>query len=240
MMLKVARLLLAPVAAAVLAACAVGPNYHAPETKVAEKFDGIETATYSPQENVEQFWRTFTAQRDRQAIRHDVARRLLARYPADAQSLPELTARLAPEIERADQASRQIADSAEGFVSFVIATSVALVTALLMIGHIVSSLLVPGGVVTRFNGLAMVTADGHPLSRARSLCRVLLAWSPALLWFIALAASRRTLDGIPLPPSPMLLLALTYLLLAAGAIATVVHPRRGPHDTLARTWVIPR
>jgi eukaryotic-like serine/threonine-protein kinase len=187
----------------------------------------------------EQFWRTFTAQRDRQAIRHDVARRLLARYPADAQSLPELTARLAPEIERADQASRQIADSAEGFVSFVVATSVALVTALLMIGHIVSSLLVPGGVVTRFNGLAMVTADGHPLSRARSLCRVLLAWSPALLWFIALAASRRTLDGIPLPPSPMLLL-LTYLLLAAGAIATVVHPRRGPHDTLARTWVIPR
>ena len=188
----------------------------------------------------EQFWRTFTAQRDRQAIRHDVARRLLARYPADAQSLPDLTARLAPEIERADQASRQIADSAEGFVSFVIATSVALVTALLMIGHIVSSLLVPGGVVTRFNGLAVVTADGHPLSWARSLCRVLLAWSPALLWFIALAASRRTLDGIPLPPSPMLLLALTYLLLAAGAIATVVHPRRGPHDTLARTWVIPR
>ena len=122
----------------------------------------------------------------------------------------------------------------------MIATSVALVTALLMIGHIVSSLLVPGGVVTRFNGLAMVTADGHPLSRARSLCRVLLAWSPALLWFIALAASRRTLDGIPLPPSPMLLLALTYLLLAAGAIATVVHPRRGPHDTLARTWAIPR
>ena len=179
----------------------------------------------------EQFWRTFTAQRDRQAIRHDVARRLLARYPADAQSLPELSARLAPEIERADQASRQIADSAEGFVSFVIATSVALVTALLMIGHIVSSLLVPGGVVTRFNGLAVVTADGHPLSRARSLCRVLLAWSPALLWFIALAASRRTPDGIPLPSSPMLLLALTYLLLAAGAIATVVHPRRGPHDT---------
>jgi uncharacterized RDD family membrane protein YckC len=108
-----------------------------------------------------------------------------------------------------------------------------------MIGHIVSSLLVPGGVVTRFNGLAMVTADGHPLSRARSLCRVLLAWSPALLWFIALAASQRTQDGLPLPSSPMLLLAPTYLLLAAGAIATVVHRRRGPHDRLAGTWVIP-
>jgi multidrug efflux system outer membrane protein len=58
-MLKVTRLLLAPVAAAVLAACAVGPNYHAPETRPAEKFDGVEPTTYSTQETVEQFWRTF-------------------------------------------------------------------------------------------------------------------------------------------------------------------------------------
>src|SRR5262249_8826991 len=111
--------------------------------------------------NDESFWRMFTAQRNQQAIRHDVARRLLARYPADARSLPDLSTRLAPEIERADQASRQIADTADGFVSFVVATSVALITALLMIGHIVSSLLVPGGVITRFNGLAVVTADGR-------------------------------------------------------------------------------
>ena len=40
------RFLLAPLAAAVLAACAVGPNYHAPETKAAEKFDSLES-TYS-------------------------------------------------------------------------------------------------------------------------------------------------------------------------------------------------
>ena len=58
-MLKVTRFLLAPVAAAVLAACAVGPNYHAPETRPAETFDGVEPATFSPQETVEQFWRTF-------------------------------------------------------------------------------------------------------------------------------------------------------------------------------------
>ncbi len=59
MMLKAARLLLAPVAAAVLAACAVGPDYHAPETPTVEKFDSAEPATYSTAENVEQFWRTF-------------------------------------------------------------------------------------------------------------------------------------------------------------------------------------
>jgi multidrug efflux system outer membrane protein len=58
-MLKVSRFLLAPLAAAVLTACAVGPNYHAPESRPAEKFDGVEPATYSTQEAVEQFWRTF-------------------------------------------------------------------------------------------------------------------------------------------------------------------------------------
>jgi multidrug efflux system outer membrane protein len=52
------KFMLAPVAAAVLSACAVGPNYHAPETRPAEKFDGIE-ATYSPQEGVAHFWDTF-------------------------------------------------------------------------------------------------------------------------------------------------------------------------------------
>jgi len=37
------KFMLAPLAAAVLSACAVGPNYHAPETPSAEKFDGIES-----------------------------------------------------------------------------------------------------------------------------------------------------------------------------------------------------
>ena len=54
-----ARFLSAPLAAAVLAACAVGPNYHAPDTKAAEKFDGIE-ATYSTEQGVAQFWQTFS------------------------------------------------------------------------------------------------------------------------------------------------------------------------------------
>jgi len=52
------KFLLAPIAAAVLAACAVGPNYHAPETKVAEKFDNVE-ATYSTGQATTQFWHTF-------------------------------------------------------------------------------------------------------------------------------------------------------------------------------------
>jgi multidrug efflux system outer membrane protein len=52
------RFILTPLAATILSACAVGPDYQAPETKSADKFDGIE-ATYSPQEGVARFWNNF-------------------------------------------------------------------------------------------------------------------------------------------------------------------------------------
>ena len=54
------RFLLAPLAAAVLAACAVGPNYHAPDTKVADRFDSVESPTYSGEQGVAQFWQNFS------------------------------------------------------------------------------------------------------------------------------------------------------------------------------------
>ena len=87
----------------------VDPDLHqAAERYVAERF----RSSLSD----DAFWRTFTPQRERQALRHEAARRLLARYPADDRSVLALSARLAPEIQRADQASRQIADGAERFV----------------------------------------------------------------------------------------------------------------------------
>ena len=53
------KFLLAPIAAAVLAACAVGPDYHAPETKAAEKFDNMEP-NYSTGQGTAAFWHTFS------------------------------------------------------------------------------------------------------------------------------------------------------------------------------------
>jgi len=55
---KVLRLATSVPLIALLAACAVGPDYHAPETKAAPAFDGVE-ATYSPQEGVAHFWDNF-------------------------------------------------------------------------------------------------------------------------------------------------------------------------------------
>jgi len=51
--------LLAPLVAAMLAACAVGPNYHQPEAKVAEKFEQLDSKTYTAEPGVAQFWESF-------------------------------------------------------------------------------------------------------------------------------------------------------------------------------------
>ena len=57
------RFIVTPLAAAILSACAVGPDYHVPETKSAEKFDGIEP-TYSAdaassEKTLASFWQGF-------------------------------------------------------------------------------------------------------------------------------------------------------------------------------------
>ena len=55
------KFLLAPLAAAVLAACAVGPDYHAPDTTVAERFGGASVSTYTvtAEPDVARFWEKF-------------------------------------------------------------------------------------------------------------------------------------------------------------------------------------
>jgi outer membrane protein, multidrug efflux system len=62
-MFKNKTFLLAPIAAAVLSACAVGPNYHAPENKVADRFEQAASSTYSVtadgEASVSQFWTNF-------------------------------------------------------------------------------------------------------------------------------------------------------------------------------------
>ena len=47
------------VVAAVLAGCAVGPNYKKPDTPVAAKFAGAEASTFSTQDAQSQFWKQF-------------------------------------------------------------------------------------------------------------------------------------------------------------------------------------
>jgi uncharacterized RDD family membrane protein YckC len=189
----------------------------------------------------ETFWRTMAPQPVRQSQRHDLARRLLnGSRPTEGKSFAELAARLAPEIDRANAVSREIGDGAPLFAAVVFALLSAIVVGVVMVCHLISSLLVPGGVITRLNGLAVVTADDREVRRGRSLARALVVWSPAMAWFVYLAVVMNGPPGTAAPQTPIVPLALTYLLLAAGMIATLVTPSRGWHDRLAKTWVVPR
>lgn len=188
----------------------------------------------------ETFWSTVTAQPVAQAARHSLARQLLDRYSSDPRALDSLTAQLRPEVDRATAESRAVSESAGAFVGIVTSSVSALVLVVLMIAHLVSSAVVPGGVVMRGAGLAIVSAEGREASRLRSVGRALITWSPVMAWCVLLAASPLSPGGVPAPRFPMLAALLTFAVLAIGAIATVLQPSRGPHDVLAKVWVVPR
>ena len=71
----------------------------------------------------------------------------------------------------------------------IISTVTALALALVLVVCAISSLLVPGGLVSRNLGLAAVTRSGREISRVRSLARVLTAGLPGIVWFVYLAFS---------------------------------------------------
>src|SRR3954465_8682527 len=102
------KFLLAPIAAAVLSACAVGPNYHQPESKAAQQFDGMEptysTGQAASDKNVAQFWQGFHgATLDRlvdEATRSNYDVRIALTRVAEARALRRDTAfDLAPSIQ---------------------------------------------------------------------------------------------------------------------------------------------
>jgi eukaryotic-like serine/threonine-protein kinase len=188
----------------------------------------------------ETFWTGVRPRPERQRARHRLARRLLEQYQADPDSLPSLARQLGPEIARADADSRILADSTGPFVALIVSTVSALMLVLVMSAHLVSSAVVRGGLVSRAAGLAVVTPEGHEISRLRSFTRAVVAWSPALVWFLYLAASPKTAEGFPLAHFPILAMALTHAVLLVGAIVTVSRPSRGLSDMLVNVWVVPR
>ena len=105
----------------------------------------------------------------------------------------------------------------------------------------IMAVIVPGGLLTRAAGLAVVTADGREIGRRRSLLRALIACAPALPVVALLVAAIRTLawEGW-LTDHPGVALLAPLLVLAALALWTIARPQQGPHDWLARVWVVPR
>jgi hypothetical protein len=107
---------------------------------------------------------------------------------------------------------------------------------------LVMSVIVPGGLLTRTAGLAVVTGDGREISRGRSLWRALIAASPTAPAVVALVVGVR---AAPLVEAWITAhIGVTMLaplcVMAALALWTVARPQQGPHDWIARVWVVPR
>jgi uncharacterized RDD family membrane protein YckC len=112
--------------------------------------------------------------------------------------------------------------------------------ALVLLVCVISSLLVPGGLVSRQMGLATVTRSGREITRVRSLMRMLVAGIPAITWLTYLAFSPKVQGFVPTPPNPITGTLVTVGVLAVGHAWTIVRRTRGPHDLLTGTWVVPR
>jgi hypothetical protein len=167
------------------------------------------------------------------------AQTIASRYPSvSSDALARATAKIAPELEARRQ--RRRGESAGDPVGNVVLINAAISVLPGLLLGIISSLIVPGGLMTRMLGHAVVTRNGSEIGRPLSLARVLVAWAPAIAWLLYLAASPRVQGFVPAPPHPLVGATLMFGALATGAILTIARPSRGPHDWLLGTWVIPR
>jgi hypothetical protein len=174
--------------------------------------------------------------------RRRTAAEILARHPSvSAEELARVSSLIAPELEGARRELTRGRSSGFTEVGGPIILALTALTLLLVLGgSMLSSLIVPGGVMARLLGLAVVTRDGNEINRWRSLMRVLIAWLPATAWLVHLAASPKMQGWVPNPPSPLLGTAITLAAMSIGAAWAIARPAHGLHDWISRTWVVQR
>jgi uncharacterized RDD family membrane protein YckC len=175
---------------------------------------------------------------DYRPLAEDILRRHPAVSPAELEKAEAVLKQARDERRDPPNARREQSSVELGGV--IISTITAGALALVLLVCVISSLLVPGGLVSRQVGLATVTRSGRQISRARSLVRTLVAGGPAIVWLAYLAAAPKVQGFVPTPPSPVTAALVTIGVLAVGLGWTIVRRTRGPHDLLSGTWVVPR
>lgn len=170
-----------------------------------------------------------------------IAAEILARHPSvSPDELARASTIVATERERTGR-RRQTRQAGFAGLGDIIIGALAALAVLLVVGcSVASSVMVPGGVVTRLLGLGVVTRDGTEISRWRSLLRVVVAWLPAIVWLAWLAASPKVQGFVPTRAASLPAGGLALGALAIGASWAIARPTRGPHDWLAETWIVPR
>lgn len=99
-------------------------------------------------------------------------------------------------------------------------------------GSLVSVLVRPSGLVLSSLGFAVVTRDGREVGRVRAVGRLLVAWSPLLVYgaFLWWPVTRSAVTSVTVA-------ALAAAPVAAGFVWTALRPTRGPHDLIVGTSV---
>ena len=210
---------------------------HLQDPEVRDAFETYLVGKYETKLNSDDFWNTPIMQSLRD--RREIARKAMEHHPSvSAEELARASALIAPNIEYARQKSNMSLRDLTDIATIVLGTLVAIPLLLALGCSLVSAVCVPGGVVMRMLGLAVVTRNGTEITRLRSLGRAVVAWLPAILWLGFLMASAKIQGWVPAPsslvPTAALLGTLTF-----GAIWAIARPR-GLHDRISGPWIMPR
>jgi hypothetical protein len=201
-------------------------------------------AHFGAQLTSDEFWNTQAPQIEPFLGMRRRAAEIAARYPTVApDELARATLVVAPQVQELTEERVHLSANfpagvtavrdllANGFASIALLVSI--------VCGLLSVLAVPGGLVTRALGHAVVKRDGREIGRARSATRFLVAWSPVLAWIACV--------GVPMfgeprvsPDAAGVAGSLAFVLMGAGALWTIAVPARGPHDRIVGTWVVQR
>jgi hypothetical protein len=188
----------------------------------------------------DRFWSTLIMQQLMNNLR-PAAAGILERHPVvSADDLAAASAVIAPERERWQRESQVQVRGLLQVGGIVVSALTGLAVALVLGVSLLSAVVAPGGLVMRQLGYTLITGDGRESARLRSLLRALLAWLPAMVWLLYLAAAPKIQGFVPAPSAPFTGVGVTLAVMTLGIIWTLARPTRGPHDWLMRTWVTPR
>jgi len=110
-----------------------------------------------------------------------------------------------------------------------------------LIPVLLSAIVLPGGLMLAGLGIAVVRRDGVPISRARSVVRTGVAWSPVVVLEVLPGLFGDDFYWVFYQRlTPTRATALAILIMLAGACAALITPQRGLQDRIAGTWLVPR
>jgi hypothetical protein len=186
------------------------------------------------------FWSSAVARSDLSRLRATAEALAASRPSVEPAELARAEAAVAPRIAMMRREyDATIAPQLARATAFIAVALVGIGLGTALVAAVISALAVPGGILLRLLGFAVVTRDGVEIGRARSLARGLVAWAPVLVWLAWLGPS--PVDrALTMSVSPALVAGIVLAVMGAGAAWTIARPERGPVGLVTRTTVVTR